>query len=352
MEQAATPTPQRNHIGALDSLRGLMSWWVVAGHLGTALAFHNLYNDLPVDVFIILSGFVIFRLIDLKREPYVPFIVRRGFRLFPAYLFALAVSVALLPVTRDVFAAMPFQGPNNETRVQLADEGMANLFPHLLVHLTLLQGLIPGWILKNSPLTLLGQAWSVSLEWQFYLLAPAAFYAAERKRLWLPFAIAIVALVATTRFVTTAYLGAKALMFGVGLGSYLFVRAVEFGRSKTGPLACWTGFALLSLAKGGLIEIIPLGLWAVVLLATMSAPGTALRRLNDALNTKPLLRLGTISYSTYLIHMVALSLTAFALNFFGVSHSIYGAILVIVTVAASYLASEFMFRFVETPLKR
>jgi len=329
-----------------------MSWWVVAGHIATSLAFSNFHNDLPVDVFIILSGFVIFRLIDLKREAYIPFITRRAFRLFPAYLLALAISVLLLPVSQQVFANLPFQGPANATRVQLAMEAQRHFWPHFFVHLSLLQGLVPGWLLKSSPLTLVGQAWSVSLEWQFYLVAPLAFYAIQHRRLWLPLAIAIVVLTLTTRYVTTAYLGAKVLMFGVGLGSYLYVRAVETGKPLLPALGCWGAFAALSIAKGGLIEIVPLGLWAIVLFATLSPPRTLLRRVNDILDAPILLRLGAISYSTYLIHMVALVSTGWVLNHFGLPRTAYAILLAALTVALTYFLSEAMFRWVETPMNK
>ena len=41
---------------------------------------------------------------------------------------------------------------------------------HLLAHILLLQGVLPQGLLPYAYVTLLGPAWSLSTEWQFYLL--------------------------------------------------------------------------------------------------------------------------------------------------------------------------------------
>ncbi len=43
---------------------------------------------------------------------------------------------------------------------------------HLLAHLSLLNGLFPTNVLRDSSVTFLPPAWSISVEWQYYLLAP------------------------------------------------------------------------------------------------------------------------------------------------------------------------------------
>jgi peptidoglycan/LPS O-acetylase OafA/YrhL len=105
-------SPKRAKIGALEGLRGLMAWWVVLGHLSVSFDWSLPLvdnNTLAVDVFIVLSGFVIARLIDRKAEGYAPFITRRAFRLFPLYLVVLAVSVSLLWVQLGAWAEIPIR---------------------------------------------------------------------------------------------------------------------------------------------------------------------------------------------------------------------------------------------------
>lgn len=59
-------------------------------------------GGVAVFVFIILSGFVITHLLFTKRERYLSYLVRRAFRLFPAYLVCLAISLALAPLIGSV----------------------------------------------------------------------------------------------------------------------------------------------------------------------------------------------------------------------------------------------------------
>lgn len=97
------------YIKELEGLRGLMALWVVFGHSLAALPLINQHvpptalNSYAVDVFIILSGFVIFFMIDNKRQPYFQYITQRFFRIFPLYLLVLVASTILINFTRDIF---------------------------------------------------------------------------------------------------------------------------------------------------------------------------------------------------------------------------------------------------------
>ncbi|MDO9607223.1 MAG: hypothetical protein Q7J26_01760 [Brevundimonas sp.] len=57
-----TAAPSDERIAPLEGVRGLMAWWVVLGHYAHTVGLTNPIlenNALAVDVFVILSGFVI-----------------------------------------------------------------------------------------------------------------------------------------------------------------------------------------------------------------------------------------------------------------------------------------------------
>ena len=96
---AAKPQPR---IQEFEGLRGCLAWWVVLFHLGMLGRFDSAqrtrFENLVVlggwqgvELFIILSGFVIAVLLEVQRETYRVYIVRRFFRLAPVYYVLLVL---------------------------------------------------------------------------------------------------------------------------------------------------------------------------------------------------------------------------------------------------------------------
>ena len=116
---ATTPTRHHPKILPLESLRGLLAVWVLAAHVAgrslldsqIAAARLNALTEplLPVYVFMILSGFVIFLLLDNERQGYLPFLLRRFFRLAPLYYVILAISVFLLGLQLHALESLPWK---------------------------------------------------------------------------------------------------------------------------------------------------------------------------------------------------------------------------------------------------
>jgi peptidoglycan/LPS O-acetylase OafA/YrhL len=92
-----------------------MSWWVVVGHVLAFAGFQE--NNVPsmivvvmhgayaVNVFMIMSGFVIAKLLADKNESYRLFITRRFLRIYPVFLVALAVAILARPLYIPVLLA-------------------------------------------------------------------------------------------------------------------------------------------------------------------------------------------------------------------------------------------------------
>lgn len=92
----AAPQPK---IASLEALRGLLALWVVVCHVTARIVsdatirnahFQAVLEPLiPVTVFMILSGFVIFALLQREHPSYGEFVMRRFFRLAPLYFVVL-----------------------------------------------------------------------------------------------------------------------------------------------------------------------------------------------------------------------------------------------------------------------
>lgn len=344
----ADPTPEKSKIKALEGLRGIMAWWVVIGHISLTLGWQLPLidrNTLPVDVFILLSGFVIALLIDKKSEPYAPYLARRAFRIFPLYLAVLIVSTLLIGIQVSAWADIPFSTPTNQSRLELARLSDSALSTHFAIHAPLLQGVVPPKLLPGAPWTIVGQAWSLSLEWQFYIVAPLFVWALRTPR---RMAVAVTVMLGASllsRWFSPAFIGSYIWHFGIGICTYFFI-ANEATRKFT---ACaMTIFALLILAKQGPWQIIPLATWTTTVASVLNPMGK-LKFLANALSSPAAVHQGERSYSIYFVHMIPLTLAAQALNHMDLGKTQYSIALFTIVVASTYVLSIFTYRWIEKP---
>jgi peptidoglycan/LPS O-acetylase OafA/YrhL len=277
----------------MDGLRGLLAVYVMLGH---ALPFTTLpgwatapfgHGEAAVDLFFALSGLVVSQSLTHHRG-FRAFIAARARRLLPVYVLVLAASILLL-LAGDPLPFMPWTTP-------LAREFWAAGLPpqplaHILAHLTLTHGLIPQGALPYAYITLLGPAWSLSTEWQFYLLLPAVGRGHERRAILVLFGLALLWALAPAGgawAMNRAFLPSAAGYFALGLATAR--------RLKGAPPAEFAAvLALACLFAGGPDKaLIPLA-WALIVLAQRHPWGAPLQ-------SRPLLCLGAISYPLYLVN--------------------------------------------------
>jgi exopolysaccharide production protein ExoZ len=283
-----------------------------------------------VDIFFVISGFVIYRS-TLKRPPALSFLRKRFLRIAPFYYLA---SLTLLPISAFSGWPMP-DGP------------------------TIAASLIfwPAWKHIAAPVNPVG--WSLCFEMLFYVAVTIALFSRR--------AVPVLLLAFVAAWIGRVYFGWPVLRF---LGNpiildFLFgvLIAARWKPERVRPL--WYGGSMLLLGFAGLyVFCLPTGQEnaSFVMDATESLPRVlhwgipAALVVSGALALEPHLQrnwadrlvfLGDASYAVYLIHWPLLVLASWLLVFTGVRQTFWLAPPLFVIGIAAGVAAH---RFIEVPL--
>lgn len=350
------------HIKELDGLRGLMALWVVAGHAYEAIPPLSgmipmtLMNDFAVDVFIILSGFVIFNY--LNKNPLVPYkkyIQQRALRLFPIYLVVMALTISSIYFYRDILVTSPLS-PSTDFRIHQIDTFLDNMIQHIVPHLFLLQGIVPEKMLHLSGTTIVGQAWSASVEWQFYLIAPLLFMICNKViqsptvKKSIIIIISIFLFLVISRMINNkAFIGTGAAAFFIGFMSFYYLRDIFpkiTDRNITLTSLCLCVAIILILKK----DCIGYLIWIIVFSATLIKS----KREKDNIITKIFINnlsqtIGKVSYSVYMVHMLVIYIILYTMTSLQLPLNMY-FMLVPLSIALSLIISVYTYKFIERPM--
>jgi peptidoglycan/LPS O-acetylase OafA/YrhL len=306
----------RNRLPAIDGLRAVAALWVVLFHI-TALS-HAQFPRVPgldlfmrsgstgVSLFLVLSGFCLFLPFAGGRAARFrsgEFFRRRFFRLAPAYYASLVLSLALAAIV-----AAPLGFPQLSFTDGLWQFG---------VHLAFLHSLFP-----DSFYALNGAYWSLGLEWQLYLTLPLIVLGVIRigvaRTVAIVFACNVAYRLGLGWAVDHSLLVDSGPLASFVLPNQLFGRWAEFGFGiiaaelyASGRLARFTRYQPAMIAA--MLLLIPVavsstkfdvshmvyGALFFVLVCTVLIPGNIVWR---AMSWRPLVAIGTMSYSLYLIH--------------------------------------------------
>ena len=156
----------------MGSLRLFLALCVAFGHFGLPLGFPT--SDIAVQSFFVISGFYMALVLNEKYGPasYWLFISNRLLRLWPTYLVILIPSFAIAsnwwPVASLDLASIAYYFVSQI--FILGQETYFYLFTSDgTLGLTLHPGTMPNLLYKLAPVP---QAWTLALEFYFYLLAP------------------------------------------------------------------------------------------------------------------------------------------------------------------------------------
>ena len=357
-------TSRGPRLSQLDSLRGLAALFVVFNHFALAvpdeirlavsgemlwspeawltpwpwLRFTPLRllvsNGAPVDLFFVLSGFVLaLPLTQAGQPPVLPFLIKRFCRIYIPF----AVSILFVVLTYALVSVAPMPAASTWLNAKLHVPDGAAIFWHL----AMTGGTNEMWL---NPVM-----WSLVHEMRISIVMPLLFLGVRRFG-------SIPVLIGCTLISVLASVGNKDLAIGSWQMTlhvlWMFSAGVTLAYNRAAIAVQLTKcnrhlFSFLVLVAVGLL-VVPfhriwgdflIGMGAALLIA-LCLPAT---RLSRALMVPPLLWLGRISYSLYLIHFPIL-LSGITGGFF----SRPSVTLLIIIL----LAADLTFRFVEAPAQR
>lgn len=304
--------------------------------LRLADALHTVGNA-GVDLFFVLSGFLIYGSLISRSQPFVRFLSRRVLRIYPAFI---AVFVAYLLLS-FVFPA--------ESKIPT---NLTDAMGYLIQNFFLLPGLFPV-----EPMITV--AWSLSYEMFYYLTIPvvvALLGLRGRAVVWrVNFFLMMAALFAIYCGVYGGHV--RLIMFVSGILLYEAINGRRFPvpHGAMGLLALVLGLVATLLPVSGasgiaIKTVLLFGAFFWFSLACFDKPSAWLPR---AFSWLPLRWLGNMSYSYYLVHGLALKASFLALALFlpAASHGawLFWALLPVMFVC-SLMPAVTLFLMVERPI--
>jgi exopolysaccharide production protein ExoZ len=302
----------RKHVLSMEGLRGfavflvflvhyasLIEPWLTAGAAtaGVVDAIHTIGNA-GVDLFFVLSGFLIYGSLIRRETPFLPYMRQRVTRIYPAFtvVFALYVALSFAMPSQSKIPAGAFAG------------GI-----YLLQNFLLLPGLFP----IEAMITV---AWSLSYEMFYYIVLPATilvFGLRQRRPQW---RVGFFLAVAVVIVLVCALVGGpiRLVMFIAGI---LLVEAMGSGRlpvarSVVAMAVLFAGLATTLVkipgAAGAVVHsVILAATFFTLCFCCFKHPDAPLTR---AFTWTPMRWLGNMSYSYYLLHGLALKAGFMALG--------------------------------------
>lgn len=326
----SNPSSQQERLIGLDALRGLAALAVVLFHYSTSyqmqvghadpLPFHFYIGNYGVQLFFLISGFVIFMTLERTRRA-SDFVVSRFSRLFPAYWSAILITLVTVSLI-----GLPQQ--HLPARDLIANFSMVQEFFGFR--------------------SLDGSYWTLEIELFFYVQMLFWFMVGQLERIrWIIGAWLVMVLV----FGFFQYQGWH---FSYSVRELLileyipfFAMGILFYRIHTRPAETLVNALLIGaclLVIGAVYR--PDFFWvALVCVAIFTA---FLRGALDWLGSRPLAFLGTLSYSLYLLHQAI----GFALIYRFEALGMPGAAACVLTIACVILLAWGLNVLVEKPAMR
>ena len=310
-----------------DGLRAVGFLLVVTAHIPAVPLFSYLQGWTAVWVFFAISGYLLTMLLIREERKtggiaFGAFLIRRVFRIVPAYAAAILIyGVALY------------------TLAPLADE-----YEPFIARLPYYLTLMPEYAHTNV-FTIFVHTWIIGIEMKFYLFFPAIVFLLIRDARWRFGVTAATTALLTVQGSFTAH-AYCAILFGVMLAQLLeWPRAYAVIATLTRvPAAVPVGFVVALFVMLRYVEVLP----AVAVVSTYLVAYVMLQEgvTRRVLTWGPLVYLGQRSYGAYLLHVLAIHIGYMA---FGSTTPVGGLLTAGFTLLVTIPAAELLYRAVERP---
>ena len=376
---AAETKPSSRYYPALDGLRAVAVLMVFCQHYGASKAWIFGWGWSGVDIFFVLSGFLITGILydsQHKQNRYRDFYARRTLRIFPLY-YAVWLAIWLLtPVAHWQWS----------WRWILWPAYLGNYARFLFLHLPgdpyqfdriLFGPAVAHWF--GSPMHLwIGHFWSLCVEEQFYLIWPFVIYTVRKRETLIKICIAVIIAMPLFRWVLTLLLPPTLLrmeLFYRSLPTRLDALLIGglIALMLRGPEQHWLSASRRTLLASSAIAFVItylvsvkllklpfygsatnwigiagftlIDLFAAALILECIHPGSWLGRV---LNVKPLRLLGIVSYGFYVYHDLFHDFFGlFAMHFFpGIGY----AGTVVTALVGTTLIATLSYQLLEKPM--
>jgi peptidoglycan/LPS O-acetylase OafA/YrhL len=333
----------KTRIAHLDSLRGIAILLVIGYHVyvrwANIVPYGNSFSDFPlfkygyigVQLFFIISGFVIFLSLDKTPNIYT-FIYKRWLRLFPAML----VASILIYLSSSLLLERPAGKPTIDS---------------LIPGLTFIDPRWWSFILSKEVIPLEGVFWSLYVEFKFYLFAAFTYFVIGR-RYFLPFLTGVyltsilfllLSLMTENNLVILFYKFTKALSFQhfgwFATGAYLY-EYLQTRKKIDFKMAMLVGITSSIFMK---VNEIP-ATFAALCVLTLFTYALFNKTLQNLISNKFFMFIGYISYPLYLIHENATisMIVQFEQEFQGIPNILLPTIPITLLIIVAYIITTYI----------
>ena len=328
------------YVGSLDGLRLVAFMVVFFHHLPgpAAIEIFTKYGWVGVELFFVISAFLLFRLLDAEihqdgRISVRNFYLRRVLRIYPLLVAYYAVLFIVGGGVTGTLAWFRF------TTTLLSVDNVAT-----------------WWLNYNYSVPAVGHLWTLSFEFQVYLLLPVAFLAwrkwGTRRFLWCLLIFELVAFAARFWAVESGaqypsvhvipYLRPESILLGLALAV-----------AKPGWKPWWSvlvaigaGFAFIAMPDTDMLFVyFPIG----IMVAALVDAGLRWRPLRAVLSWRPFRYLGTISYGLYVFHIAAIWVIVKILSLPGLEVLANGPVVMAMSLGLTVATAAMSYRYLERP---